>query len=364
MDPKTGELAKIDPVIPALSSGPHTPTSDDVKKDPRFLARQEMARRVQESRSIEEKAFTPDIMDENGNITPATEAKPEEQKAGEVEQPEPEKIPTEGQAEEPQEPEQQIQQEEERELIIDGKTVRVPISKIIDAGVRTFQKETTADQRLAAAAELERQLQARVQQFQPSKDAEQRSEPQSVDQPSVNDAELAHAIQFGTEEQAREAISKLRNAGRGMSDTQLQKFVNDNVVAALPLHIAFHTANERIRSSHPEIFGDPDYAEYFMLQETKARQSGDGRSYDELYKDIAGKMVTKFNLRKPEVREPQGQPIPAMQERIARKAAAPRPAQAASGAGEKKSQEQQRPLTVAEQVEKMRQRRGLQPLPH
>ena len=79
MDPKTGELARPDVTPPTGTfSGPHTPTNDQVKKDPRFLAREEMAKRVQEGRSVEEKAFTPDVLNDDGTITPAADAAPEQ----------------------------------------------------------------------------------------------------------------------------------------------------------------------------------------------------------------------------------------------------------------------------------------------
>jgi hypothetical protein len=57
-------------------------------------------------------------------------------------------------------------QQEEEELVtikVDGKEEQVPLSKIKDAGVRTFQKETAADKRLQEISEREKQLQAYTQ---------------------------------------------------------------------------------------------------------------------------------------------------------------------------------------------------------
>lgn len=348
MDPKTGELAAPQPR--QVFDTPHTPEKSEVKKTPQFLAREEMAKRVQAERSVEDKSFTPDILDDDGNITPSVpveqSAEPEIQ---ETEQVEPETV-------DPVIEEPPTEPEEERELVVNGQRVKVPLSKILDAGTRALQKESAADQRLAAAAELERQLSERLQRLQPSQDVEPRHEaPQTVDQPSQEDAALAHDIQFGTEEQAAKALSKLRSSGRGLDERQLQKFVQTSI----PDQIAFFTANERVRSDYKEIFADKDFEQMFMFQESKARQTGDRRPYAELYKDIAEGMVTKFNLRKAEVSEPKAT---TMQDRVVRKANAPRPVQSAAGPGSKGEQAPKRALTVSEYVTQQRQKRGLQPM--
>lgn len=348
MNPHTGEVADPDVLNPEVD----TPAADaPPPKNPRDIALAEIARRANARREKEQQALKFDTIDDNGVITPAAPsvepAEPAPEASPNVQ---PDASEAQGASPPPPSTPPVAVLEEERELIVDGKRIRVPVSKIVDAGIRTFQKETAADMRLAAATELLRSAQER--QAQPPA-------PPPVVQPSDEDAVLARQIQFGTEEEAKAAIAKLRNAAPAISPQQIAAYVQQTLAQTLPDHTAFHEANRWLRQEFAPIAEDPDLKFLFDTKEDQARKAGDRRPYKELYADIAGQITTKFNLKKPEQAAPQ--PTTQASDRITRKAQSPRAVTGASGRMEQ-AQAPARAMTVAEYVQHQRQVRGLQPL--
>ena len=349
MDPKTGEISNPDDLRP--ENDQETPKKPDIPlKNPRDIAIEEMAKRSNARREKEEKRMKADILEEDGTITPVS-SEPEPDVPRET--PEPVKAaeaPPSTEAKLPSAP--PAAPEEERELIVDGKRIRVPISKILDAGTRTLQKESAADMRLAAATELLRSAQERQQTVQTAPVAQQ--------QPSDDDAALARSIQFGTEEEAKSAIAKIRNATPAITPQQIDAYVQQQLAQKLPDHNAFHSANAWLRTEYPQITADPDLKLLFDTNEQKARQLGDRRPYAELYADLAGQMATKFSLKKVDKQEPSQPMTTQASDRLVRKATGPRPVTGASGRTEQATQPKKAP-TVAEYVQRQRELRGLQP---
>jgi hypothetical protein len=379
-DPKTGALAQPEDFQTPRDPGtPIKPTEQvGYVKTPRDLAIEEMAKRAQARREQADGSFKVDTLNEDGSITTS----PEVQAAVDTEQ---QALPEAPQSRIPATEqdvalaaaqEQHIDQaagappsspsapsteapltapEEERELIVDGKRIRVPLSKILDAGTRTLQKEVTADMRLAAATELLRTAQERQAQ-QPAP-----VQPPQVS-PSDEDAILARQIQFGTEEEARTAIAKLRNAAPQITPDQIAALVQQKLAQTLPEHQAFNEANAWLRTEHPEIVNDPDLKAMFDMKEEQARKAGDRRPYKEFYADLAGQLTTKFNLRKPDpIVAPQPFQATQASDRVVRKATSPRPVTGASGRIEQ-APAAPKALTVTDYVQRQRQLRGLQPL--
>jgi len=367
-DPKTGQLAQPEdfetPQQPA-----EQPKAQDVGyvKTPRDIAREEMARRAQQRRERSDASFKVDELQEDGTIVPAVVEKTPEQPLPEPEEAAPDTRDTSQVTESERtaaESEQKTNKsespsdeapaapEQERELIVDGKCMRVPISRIWDAGVRTLQKESAADMRLAAATELLRTAQERqVVQQPPAQQA-----------PSDEDALLARQIQFGTEEEAKAAIARLRNAAPAITPQQIDTFVQQRLSQVLPEHAAFNEANSWLRTEYKQITQDPDLKFLFDVKEDQARKAGDRRPYKELYQALAGEIATKFNLRRNEP-TPPNQPIETTQasDRLTRKANSPRPVTGASGRMEQ-AQPKTKATSVADYVTRQRQLRGLQPL--
>ena len=341
MDPKTGQVAATEK--PAQVTEQPKPT--EAKMTPQYKAREEIARRREAERQEELKTQKFDVMDEEGNITPAEEKEEPKVEEEGVEAAVEEQLGEE-QKEAPKE-EAKEPEEEMRELIVDGKKISVSLSKILDAGVRTFQKETAADMRLAAASELERQARERFAQLQPP-------QPGVQQQPEVSDddAALAKAIQFGSEEEAKAAISKLRNTARATTQQELRQFVESSQTN-IPQQIEFYEATRWVKDEYKDLFSDPDMAQVFMNKEVAARQSGDRRPFKELYKALADDLSSKFGLKK----ETQ----PQNQDRVIRKAQAPKIASPAAGKTQAPPEKKQ--VTVADYVQRQRELRGLAPLP-
>lgn len=363
-DPKTGQLAHPeDFATPSEGGTTPAPQPQGYVKTPRDIAIEEMAKRAQQRRLQSDSTFKVDTLNEDGSISAAPETAPAEPVA-----PEPATEPETGEVEQvaAAEAEQKttkdsIEQsvplaaapEEERELIVDGKRIRVPLSKILDAGTRTIQKETTADMRLAAATELLRSAQERQAAPAPAPTPAQAT-------PSDEDALLARQIQFGTEDEAKAAIAKLRNATPTITPQQIAALVQQSLAQTLPEHAAFNEANAWLRAEHKQIVDDPDLKFLFDTKEEQARKAGDRRPYKELYAAIAGEITTKFNLAKPAPVQ-NVETTPLASDRITRKANAPRPITGASGRVEQ-PRAAPRPQTVTEYVQRQRQLRGLQPL--
>ncbi len=356
MNPKTGELASPEDFQSEVVVGLQAPVKPEKPMiNPRDLAIAEMAKRTQARREKDDKALKVDVLEEDGSITPAPDV-PETV-------PLPELTAPEKTAAEPTSQNQTAEvtptsaaptapiQEEERELIVDGKRIRVPISKILDAGTRTLQKESAADMRLAAATELLKSAQERQQPQQAVQQA----------QPSDNDAAIARAIQFGTEEEAKTAIATLRNAAPAITPQQIDAYVQQKLTRALPEHQAFSEANRWLKNEYPQIVSDPDIKFMFDMKEDQARKAGDRRPYSELYADLAGQMATKFNLKKAEGQTPAQPMTTQASDRLTRKANSPRPVTGASGRVEQTQAPKKAP-TVQDYVQRQRELRGLQPL--
>ncbi|WP_109477700.1 hypothetical protein [Paraburkholderia sp. C35] len=157
-------------------------------------------------------------------------------------------------------------------LIVDGKEVQKPLSEVVDAGKRFLQKDMTADERLVEATRILKEAQ-KVQggEHQP---AEKRPS-ESVQED--DDAELARAIQLGSDEEARAAISKLRRSGRAD---------DSSITSMIDARIEFREAASWVQSEYKDLLTDPLLGGVFMQKEAEARAAGDKRSYRDLYKDI------------------------------------------------------------------------------
>jgi len=104
------------------------------------------------------------------------------------------------------------QEEEFVTIKVDGKEEKIPLSKIKDAGIRTFQKETAADRRLQEVAEREKQLIDYTQrlmgmQQQPTAQAATAKQPDIPEDIS----RIVEAIQFGEKDEAAKALVDLVN---------------------------------------------------------------------------------------------------------------------------------------------------------
>ena len=245
--------------------------------------------------------------------------------------------------------------EETREIIVDGQRHNVPLSKIVEMGTRTLQKEVAADLRLnQASALLAEAKRIAEQQQQP---AQQPQQPQIGE---LNDDQLAELIQFGTREQATQAVKVLRS----QNAIKQEEIVRAAQQAVAP-QMAFEAAKTYAITEYGDILNDPDLGAIFLNRENALRKAGDQRGYVELYKAIGDDMRAKFNRPKPgaAATPPAAQPSTAgrtMAEKQAAKAQAPAAPRLASARLDGEGT-QPRPPTRSEIIDRQRRARGFQP---
>jgi len=276
--------------------------------NPRNISLKEIAGKVAEQHKTEFAETAPVVGEDNqpAEAPAATEAA-ETEPAGE---PEPEAAPTSSQptpepkAEATPAPlkpgEEAIDPAKEYEMTVDGQKMKVLGSKIIDAGFRTFQKETAADFRLNVATELMQEAERRVaaagtpKEETPAKDATPAGEPSNAD--------LAKSLQFGTPEEAEKALSTLRV--RGFDQTQITNMVVQQSRHAARDELAFQKALDFVKGEYGDLLSNDHLKRFFFMEENRYRAPkdkgglGDTRPYLEVYKDIGENMRKSFKLPK------------------------------------------------------------------
>lgn len=215
---------------------------------------------------------------------------------------------------------------------VDGVTKQVERSKVIEEGIRALQKESSADRRLEEATRLLNDTRARFEQ-PPAQDV-------APKQPSKDAATMAHAIQYGTEEEAAQAISELqeRNRQNVATPEQIAKWVDERY--------QFQSAVQEFETNYPDIVKDPYLCQIAADLEAHKRANGDQRHFRAIYKEIGDEIMAwreKISAPKPFAEKQQ------------RKAAV----ETVKSASVKKAEpEQPKPPTAAEIIEDMRAARG------
>lgn len=185
--------------------------------------------------------------------------------------------------------------EEMRTLIVDGKSIQVPVSKIIERGTATFQKETAADARLAEANRILEHAQRIAAQGQPSKDADLPQENVSAIA-KLTPEERVRIIRYGTDEEAAQVQRYMEEqaARPQMKPEDIQREVRQ----AVGPQMTFEEGRKYVISEYGDLLKDPDLGAIFLNRENAARAAKDPRGYIELYKEIGEDMRKKFNRPK------------------------------------------------------------------
>jgi len=178
-------------------------------------------------------------------------------------------------------------------LIVDGVEKQVPMKDVLDAGRRTMQKESTADQRLREATNLLNE----AKKFNPNQPPDSGSgvgAPPPEAPPSFDAAELARALQYGSEEEAAAAVQKM--AHMGANATQMQNVSQDKLLPFIQDTIAYNDAVNMLErpaaeGGYEDLWSDPTMRQLFIAKEQEVRakcaQNNDPLpSYRELYSGI------------------------------------------------------------------------------
>ncbi len=287
------------------------PQADDYVKpnpeaNPRNQVMAEIAKTVATQR-VAEAAEKVDSIDDDGNITPAaapdkpaSEPEPEAPAETEQDQPAPaETVASESASSATADPDS-VDPNKMYKVKVDGQEVEVSGKAIIDAGYRTFQKETAADYRLKMASELLREAEGRHREATP-----QGAQPEARhEEPKErSDAELANALQFGSPEQAADAMATLRGRG-AVTPEQIQGFAAQQARIAAQDELAFQDAMKFVETEYKDLLSNDYLKRLFFVEENRRRApkerggEADRRPYKDLYKAIGDDLRTGLNLPK------------------------------------------------------------------
>lgn len=269
--------------------------------NPRNIALKEIAEATAKQHEKDFAETAPSV-DEEGNVTEAKESSQD----GEPPSSTPEQAASSPEAEPatPASPKDAVDPEKMYKVKVDGQEMEVSGKAIIDAGYRTFQKETAADFRLKMASELLKEAEAKA------RTATQPSAIHPAKPTEKTDAELANALQFGTPEQAADALSLMRGRGAVTPD-QVQQFASQQARIAAKDEVQFQEALKFVQDEYGDILSNAYLKDLFFLQENKLRAAGDKRVYKDLYKTIGEDLRTAFKMTKPASGATSGSPTPA-----------------------------------------------------
>jgi len=180
--------------------------------------------------------------------------------------------------------------EETQILKVDGEDVEVPVSKILESGVRALQKESTADKRLQEATELLRKAQEQSDKPPSNPDVVLETSPSNVDAET-----LAKTLIDGNLEEVTNAVQELVGAGRQKSQemaTQVQGMDRNQVYGFVQDAINLESAMSKFKDT-PEnggfgdLYNDPTLRKMVMDKEESLVNDGDTRGYIERLSDAA-----------------------------------------------------------------------------
>jgi len=126
-------------------------------------------------------------------------------------------LPGDDAGEKPEEEPEEKPPEEEPEMvkvIVDGEEKEVLLSDVMDAGKRTYQKESAADKRLEEATRLLKEAKEQAVTSESGAETDLPDETPELMTPK----EMAEAMQYGTAEEAAQAIEQLNSQGRSRED--------------------------------------------------------------------------------------------------------------------------------------------------
>jgi len=237
-----------------------------------------------------------DIQDEPDEKAEKEGVSPEEtvdEAKTEVKPEEPEEPEEAGEVEEPEEKKTNLQQT--ITIKVDGEEREVLLSEITDAGIRTLQKEATADKRLEEATRVLKQ--AQELSLQKQEDADQKEEiipDEEVDMARIK--ELTEAIRYGDEDEAAEAQVQLLKMGRGEQTPTIpseDEIVQKAVIAITQNQIKTQFSLPKEKGGFKDLMDDAELL-YIVSQRVDAKIAGGAPDIWETYQEAGEEVRAKF----------------------------------------------------------------------
>lgn len=255
-----------------------------------------------------------------------------------------------------------IQEGEQEEMItikVNGQEQQVPRSQVLEHGVRTLQKESAADKRLAEASNLMRQAQSYEQQVRQLEQEILVKQAQSTGKaPSRVDVTDA-------KERARQVISKMMDGEEDEAADLLAEIVSGRDTATPPIdaqriateaaelagqRIETKSALKQFNAEYPDILADPYLYELTDQETIKVQREHPEWGLSEILQE-AGSRVRQW-------KGGIGEKETGLSETEQRKRGAQKPIRAASARAE--TPPEQAPPTRSDVVANMRKQRGLE----
>lgn len=220
----------------------------------------------------------------------------------------------------------QIDPAAEYTFIVNGQPVKMKGSQV----VARVQKDEAVDQNLALASQILREARAQAQQ-PPGPSAPDVRQPSAPPAAGKTDAQLAQDLQFGTTEQAAEAIAEIRRRdSNAVTQEGLQQFISRQLPAVVNDTLDVRDAAQFARTEYADLLADPYLEPLFKMEVAKALQAGNGAvSRTEACKNVGESIRQHFNRPKPgaaaPIQQPQQPPKTLEQRREAKASAPPAP---------------------------------------
>lgn len=184
-----------------------------------------------------------------------------------------------------EEPLQAAPEKRKVKIKIEGEESEVDEDKIIEAGIRTFQKESLADKRLQEATELLKQAKAK----------EEHNEIIEEDDMLYSTQDVLDMYAMGDTESAAEALNAIieRRSQATVNMDEIREELKKGVQTEF-LEREFKNAVSRFQQEYPDIYEDHRLMAVVAAEEQRLRNEGDERTYWEIYNEI-GKNVREWH---------------------------------------------------------------------
>lgn len=186
---------------------------------------------------------------------------------------------------------------------VDGIEMKVDKSKVVDAGVRSLQKESAADLRLRQANELLATVQARENEIN-ARLAKDTDSELSLDEDELGS--IGHDIAHGDDTQRTEAVKKLVKAVQGAKATKGQSLTPAEVQAVVAKELdrgKFESALELIKKpkaegGYGELFDGGILEAAFGFEDNRlfGTEEGKNLSYLERFKQVGENVRKTFGM--------------------------------------------------------------------
>ena len=237
-------------------------------------------------------------------------------------------------------------------VIVEGQEMLVKGKTIIDAGMRTLQKEAAADHRLRLASQLLEEAERRVAATPAGAASTQPEAPRGM-----TEEQLAHALQFGTPEESANAVRTLK-AG-GATEERILQLVEDRSRLVAADEFEFRRGQALLHREFNDLMEKPAIRRLFESEDARSLQAGDKRPYVERYRAIGEQLRKDFGIAKPAAPAPAGGPASgsaaARQVAKAKAPSVPRTAAARMGEG---SSDAAKPVLASDVIAGMAAARG------